>query len=366
MKRLAALSFLAVWAVWAACTPKDPTYTFKYAEKRAQLPNGVRLVIIPDRSTALVEVDVRYEVGSNEDPPGKSGLAHLVEHMMFQHRMLGPDKPATFNLLPQFAVGFNAYTTYDRTHYFLVAPKEALDTLLRVEAFRMNARCETIPPGQFDREREVVRNEIRGGRGTPEGLIPQLVLQDVYPAGHPYSHDTGGDDRQLASITFRDVCDFLDSYYTPDRATVVVSGNVDPDAVGKQFAYLFAGIPRRRAAPRVEVKPIELRYKRVDHELDIERSQVWVLWKLPPVNSREFTKARALGFFIGKLAGLADKWEFASDFLVTTWGGNLAPTFALVLELFPDGDVDEALDYVWRATRTAHWGVEAVDFDREA
>ena len=142
------------------------------------------------------------------------------------------------------------------------------------------------------------------------------------------------------------------------------SGNVDPEDVGKKFAFLFRGIPRRAAAPRVAVKPIELRYKRVEHELDIERPQVWVLWKLPPVNSPEFAKADALVLFARKLARLAEEWEFASDVLVTTFGGNLAPTLALVVQLDPGGDVDEALDYVWRSTRTAHWGMGNVDFDR--
>src|SRR5688572_15751164 len=236
MKQLAAVLSLAV-AVTASssCATKDPSFAFTYAEMRSRLDNGLRFVVIPDKTTSLVHVDVRYEVGSNEDPPGKAGIAHLVEHMMFQHRMLGPDKPATFDLLPQLALGFNAYTTYDQTHYFLVGPKEDLESLLRVEAYRMNARCQTIPEAQFDREREVVRNEIRQRMGTPEGLIPQIVSQEVYPKGHPYSHMTGGDDQQLASIEMKDVCDFLDKYYTPDRATVVVTGNVDPKQTGRMI-----------------------------------------------------------------------------------------------------------------------------------
>ncbi|HWM87474.1 MAG TPA: pitrilysin family protein [Kofleriaceae bacterium] len=363
MTRLAAL-LLLVTSV--ACAPKDPTYSFKYAEKRARLDNGLRLVVIPDRTTPLVHVDVRYEVGSNEDPPGKAGLAHLVEHMMFQHRMLGADKPATFDLLPQIALGYNAGTTHDLTHYYLFGPREEVESLLKIEAFRMNARCQTIPPAQFDREREVVRNEIRGARGRPDGLIPGLVSKAVYPPGHPYSHDAGGDDRQLASITFQDVCDFLERYYTPDRATVIVTGNVDPTDVGKKFAYLFGAIAKRKPAPRAAVAPIALQYKRVEHELDIERPQIWVLWKLPPVSSPAFANADALLFFAGRLAGLAEEWEFASDVRVGRWGGNLAPVFSLTLELYPGGDVDQALDYVWRATGTAHWGLKHIDFDREA
>jgi zinc protease len=363
MKHLAAL---AAALLAGSCTPKDPTFTFTYAEKRAKLDNGLRMVIIPDKTSSLVHVDVRYEVGSNEDPPGKAGIAHLVEHMMFQHRMLGPDKPATFDLLPQIALGFNAYTTYDQTHYFLVGPKEDLEPLLKVEAYRMNARCETIPPEQFDREREVVRNEIRQRMGTPEGLIPQIVSQEVYPKGHPYSHMTGGDDHQLASITLKDVCDFLEKYYTPDRATVIVTGNVEPEQTGRMIKGIFGGIARRPAAPRVAVKEVALKYKRVEHALDIERPQVWVLWKLPPRTSKDWTKVQALFSAYAKLAKQADEWEFATDVYVTYWGGALAPTFAIIMELPPGGDVDEALDYLWRRTKTAHWGLKHIDYNRKS
>ena len=367
MTRLAVLTaVLATAALSGSCAPKDPSFKFTYAEMRAKLDNGLRMVIIPDKTSSLVHVDVRYEVGSNEDPPGKAGLAHLVEHMMFQHRMLGPDKPATFDLLPQIALGYNAYTTYDQTHYFLVGPKEDLDGLLRVEAYRMNARCDTIPPEQFEREREVVRNEIRQRMGTPEGLIPQIVSQEVYPKGHPYSHMTGGDDRQLASITLQDVCSFLDKFYTPDRATVIVTGNVEPQNAGRMIKGVFGGITRRPPSPRVPVKEVALGYKRVEHALAIERPQIWVLWKLPPRTSKDWTKVQALFGAYSKLARQADEWEFATDVGVTLWGGALAPTFAIIMELPPGGDVDEALDYLWRRTKTAHWGLKHAEADRRS
>ncbi|HLU64778.1 MAG TPA: pitrilysin family protein, partial [Kofleriaceae bacterium] len=294
-------------------------------------------------------------------------------HMMFQHRMLGPDKPATFDLLPQLALSYNAYTTYDKTHYYLVGPKEDLDTLLKIEAFRMNALCETIPPEQFEREREVVRNEIRQRMGTPEGLMPQLVLEAIYPEGHPYSHTTGGDDQQLANITFDDVCTFMKKYYTPDRATVIVTGNVgDPKGTILRVRDIFGGIPRREAAPRVAVTPIDLQYKKVVHELDIERPVIFVAWETPPPSSPEWNKVNALGAMVGRLSAELDEWEIATGVSVIPpaslggLGGSLAPVFVLALELPPDGDVDQALDVIWRKTRTAGWGLKNLDFDREA
>ena len=300
-------SFLLSGALAVAVTStlsclKTPHSTITWTEKRAHLQNGLRLVVVPDPNTTLIQVDVRYEVGSNEDPPGKAGLAHLVEHMMFQHRPLGADKPPTFELIPQVSVAFNAYTTYDQTHYWIRSSKADMESILRVEAFRMASGCETIPREQFDREREVVRNEIRGGNATAEGLIGPMLSADVYPAGHPYSHDTGGNDAQLTSIVWEDVCDFMKKYYVPERAVVIVAGNVEVDEVGKLVDLNFGAIPKRAPAPRVAVAPIQLSYKRTDHELDIEKPYLFVSWKLPPRNSDDWTKVRMLYVLAGKLS----------------------------------------------------------------
>ncbi len=373
MKRLAVLT-AACAALAGSCTPKDPSFKFTYAEMRGTLKsNGLRVVVIPDKTSPLVEVDVRYEVGSNEDPPGKAGIAHLVEHIMFQHRMLGPDKPPTFDLLPQIALLFNAYTTYDKTHYYLIAPKEDLESLLKIEAFRMNALCDTIPPEQFDREREVVRNEIRQRGGTPEGLIPQLTLEAIYPKGHPYSHTTGGDDAQLTNIKFEDVCSFMQKYYTPERATVIVTGNVgDPKKTILKVNEIFQGIPKRASAPRVAVQPIELKYKKVVHELDIERPLILVAWATPSPSSKDWNKVNALYSMVNKLAAEVDEWDIATSVQVIQpaslggIGGSMAPVFVLGLELPPDGNIDEALDLIWKKTKTASWGLKNLDFDRDA
>src|SRR5690349_12766812 len=110
--------FVAIAMAISACTPKDPKFAFTYAEKRGVLDaNGLRFVIVPDKSTQLVEVDVRYEVGSREDPEGKAGLAHLVEHLMFQLKPDGEGTPPLMHFISQLSTQFNAYTIWDYTHY---------------------------------------------------------------------------------------------------------------------------------------------------------------------------------------------------------------------------------------------------------
>lgn len=363
---LPSLVVAALVATTASCLT-TPYSTISWTEKRAKLNNGLRLVVVPDATTTLVQVDVRYEVGSNEDPPGKAGLAHLVEHMMFQHRPLGADKPPTFELIPQIAVAFNAYTTYDQTHYWTRASTKDLENLLRIEAFRMASGCETIPKEQFDREREVVRNEIRGHFATADGLVVPMLSADIYPAGHPYSHDTGGNDAQLSSITWDDVCDFMKKYYTPDRAVLIVAGNVDVDQVGKLVDFNFSAIQPRPAAPRVEVAPVQLAKRRVDHELDIEKPYLFVSWKLPPRNSPDWTKVRMLYILAGRLQQQAEEWDFAEDVFAFPLGGQLAPVFTIGITLHKNEDVGAALEQVWKLSKTASWGLKnGLEFDDDA
>src|ERR1043165_73693 len=132
------VAMVAVAAALASCSPTPPKIVFKHGEIRGRLEkNGLRFVVMPDPSTPLAEVDVRYEVGSREDPPGKAGLAHLVEHLTFQQRPDGPDAKPLMHGLQQAALNMNAYTNWDSTHYMSNARAELLDALVKVEAMRM-------------------------------------------------------------------------------------------------------------------------------------------------------------------------------------------------------------------------------------
>src|SRR5262245_9659223 len=176
------LALVALLGIAATCTPTVPKYSIKYAEKRGTIQkNGLRFVIVPDATTQMVEVDVRYDVGSREDPEGKAGIAHLVEHLMFQQRPDGPTTPPLMHFLDQLTVFFNAFTNWDTTHYMTSSRVDMLDALLKIEAMRMYFGCKTISEAEFEREREVVRNEIRWRGGDAKGEMERMILGAVYP-----------------------------------------------------------------------------------------------------------------------------------------------------------------------------------------
>ncbi len=344
-------------AALVACNPEVPHTTFSYAEKRGVLhSNGLRFVIMPDKTTSIVEVDVRYEVGSREDPPGKAGIAHLVEHMMFQQKPDGPDSQPLMHSIEQLTSFFNAYTNWDSTHYMMQSRLERMDDLIKIEAMRMHFRCQTISEDEFLREREVVRNEIRQRGGTPEGRIPDLILSQVYPKDHAYSRMIGGDDSNLTNITLKDVCDFMDRYYTPDRATLIIAGGMDVDAAVKSVEKWFGGLEKRTGAPRVEVAPVtSVTAGRADYDLDIERPYLVVAWPLPASNTAE---GRAVRFAINRVffetAFKAQDYEFAYSVDPVFLGGELAPVFGVSIELKGMDKLGEALEFVKKSAASAH------------
>ncbi len=355
------MSKLVVLAAFTIACQSTPQIVFRHGEVRGRLKhNGLRFVVMPDATTRLVEVDVRYEVGAREDPPGKAGLAHLVEHLMFQQRPDGPTSKPLMSVLQQMTLHMNAYTNWDTTHYMATAQGGLADALVKIEAIRMHDGCSTISEDEFLREREVVRNEIRGDNRAPVDRIPQLALQAIYPAGHAYAQMIGGDDAQLATITLRDACDFMQKYYVPERAIVIVAGGVDPDATLKSISTWFAHVDRRAAAPRRIVEPFAVAKGRQTIELDLERPWVAVGWPLPDARTAE-GKAAQLGIprAFGEVVSRTEEYECATQAAPVILGGKEAPVFVIALELKSMGKLDECLDFVWKAARNAHRGWDA-------
>jgi zinc protease len=341
-------------AVASSCVPASPKLMLTHGEIRGQLPkNGLRFIVMSDPTTQLVEVDVRYEVGAREDPPGKAGLAHLVEHLMFEQQPGGPGSPTLMKILQRPALNLNAYTTWDATHFMLSARAEHLDTLVKIEAMRMHDGCSTLSEHEFLREREVVRNEIRSRYRTPETRIPELTLSAIYPPGHAYARMIGGTDEQLSAITLGDVCEFMQQYYVPERAIVVLAGGFAAEPAIRSIEKWFNRLDKSTPAPRRAVEPLVAAGGRSTIEVDVERPWVTVSWPLPNAQTPE-GRAVELGIwgaFRYALAHSNDQHDCATRSGTQTLGGFEAPVFMLALELSSMAKLDECLDRVWKTAR---------------
>ena len=358
------LGAMAAVLLLGACTPTAPKFAFKSAERRGVLKsNGMRFVIMPDATTELVEVDVHYDVGSREDPIGKAGIAHLVEHLMFQTRPDGPNTPPIFQTLLDLATFVNAFTNWDSTHYWTTVRQENVDGMLKIEAMRMFYAadlppfgCSTLPEPEFEREREVVRNEIRAGSSADDYVV-QLVEGAMYPNGHAYQREIGGNDQQIAGASLKDACEFMKKYYAPERATLIVAGGVDVDKTVEMIEKWFEKIPARKPSPRTEVAPFVVDHAKREIEADVERPSVWIGWSLPAGNTPEGEAARfGIGSAFGRIARKASEYGFAYRVEPAILGGELAPLFLIRIELKSMGKLDEALEFAQKAATQAYRG----------
>jgi zinc protease len=211
-----------------------------------------------------------------------------------------------------------------------------------------------------------VRNEIRQRGGTAEGQVPQLVMSSMYPKGHAYERMIGGDDSQLTSITLKDVCDFMDKYYTPDNATVIVAGGIDVDKTINAISGLYGNINLDAAgkkinitAPRKDVEPIKITPTKEVIDLDIEKPMVAVSWALPPANTPEGEAAQyGINSVFFRTASKAQQYEFANSVSPAILGGQLAPIFTLIIELKSMKNYDEAIEFVRKAAKSAYRGFD--------
>jgi zinc protease len=365
--RLAAVGLLLMLCTCSADTPR---FAFKSAERRGVLEaNGLRFVIMPDPSTELVEVDVHYEVGAAEDPQGKAGLAHLVEHLMFQMRPDGQNTPPIFQTLLDLATFVNAFTSWDMTHYWTTVRSENFDSMLKIEAMRMYFAadlpstpelpafgCSTVPTAEFEREREVVRNEIRAG-SSAEDYVEQLVESNLYPKGHAYERMVGGNDVQIASAQLGDACKFMKDYYAPERATVIIAGGVDVDKAVEGIKKWFTKIPKRQPIARTKVDPFTPSHEKIEIQADVERPSVYIGWSLPAGNTPDGDAAKfGINSAFGRIARKADEYGFAYRVRPQMLGGDLSPLFLVQIELKSMSKLDEALAFAERASKQAYRG----------
>jgi zinc protease len=225
----------------------DPELSFE----RYLLPNGLEVIVAPDPSVPLIAVHLWYHVGNGNEVPGKSGFAHLFEHMVFQgSKHAGDDKH--FDILRKTGADFiNGSTSPDRTNYFEVVPSNQLEVALWLESDRMGFLLEKLTQTSLDNQIEVVRNERRQSYDNLAYGKAQFALHSaLYPEGHPYRYMTIGRHEDLAAASVEDVKDFFKTWYVPANATLALVGDVDMTTVKQQVEKWFGSFPRSEK-PRV-------------------------------------------------------------------------------------------------------------------
>ncbi|HJU69995.1 MAG TPA: pitrilysin family protein [Gemmatimonadaceae bacterium] len=217
--------------------------------ERYTLDNGLTVILHEDRSTPMVAVNVWYHVGSGDERPGRTGFAHLFEHVMFMGSQHVPER-AFDEWLEAAGANNNGSTSQDRTNYFEWMPSNALPLALWLEADRMGWLLPTMDQAKLDVQRDVVKNERRQRvDNVPYGRAFETMLAAVFPAGHPYSWSTIGSMTDLSAASLEDVTQFFRTYYAPNNATLAIAGDFNRDSVKVWVQRYFGEIPRGPAMP---------------------------------------------------------------------------------------------------------------------
>jgi zinc protease len=216
------------------------------------LPNGMRVIVHTDRKAPVVAVSIWYHVGSKDEPKGKTGFAHLFEHLMFNGSENSPED--TFKPLQQIgATDVNGTTWYDRTNYFETVPTGALETALFLESDRMGYLLGAVTQQKLDTQRGVVQNEKRQGDNEPFGTTGYIENANLFPEGHPYRHSTIGSMADLNGASLEDVKNWFRAKYGAGNAVLVLAGDVDVPTAKRLVTKWFGAIPRGPAVTRVNV-----------------------------------------------------------------------------------------------------------------
>ena len=254
------------------------------------LPNGLTVILHEDHGLPLVSVNVWYHVGSGREKPGRTGLAHLFEHLMFEGS--AHVKEGQFDALLETAGGDNnGSTSPDQTNYWITVPASALELALFLESDRMGYLLDVVSPALIDGQRDVVKNERREAvENAPYGQANVRITELLYPTDHPYHWPVIGYMEDLTAASHDDVTEFFKRYYSPGNASLVVAGDIDPAQTRALVETWFSDVkPGRRAAP-VTAPPVALTGV-VRETLDdrVELARLYLGW----VTAAEFTPGDA-------------------------------------------------------------------------
>ncbi len=251
------------------------------------LPNGLQVILHVDRKLPIVHVNQWFHVGSKNEKPGRTGFAHLFEHMMFQGSQNTGDyfvtaEQAGANLREG---GVNGTTNTDRTNYFATVPSGNLERILWLESDRLATLADALTKEKLDNQRDVVKNERRQGlENVPYGRAFKLITENLHPAGHPYSWTVIGSHEDLTAASLDDVKDFFRTYYTPNNLSLVIAGDFDPAEAKRLVEKYFGPIPAGPPVDRPKLWIPTLQGEKIVEATDrVPQDRTYMTWPSPAV-----------------------------------------------------------------------------------
>ena len=345
------LSQLILIALFAACTaasaaPAKDDLPVDIPFTQYTLKNGLTLVVHEDRKAPIVAVNIWYHVGSKDERVGKTGFAHLFEHLMFN----GSENHDGEWFKAIDAVGgttVNGTTWFDRTNYFQNVPKTGLDTVLWLESDRMGHLLGAVTKAKLDNQRGVVQNEKRQGENQPYGKVDDLMLKSIYPAAHPMSWDTIGSMDDLSAASLEDVHAWFKEYYGAANTVLVIVGDISAEEAKAKVEKYFGDIPAGPALPRQRAWVGKRSgHQRAVMQDRVPQARVYKVWNVPQWGDKDGEQldlaAAVLGG--GKNSRLFERLVYrdkiATEVFAYRQAHEISSMFQIVATVQPGGDVD--------------------------
>ncbi len=310
------------------------------------LDNGLRLIVHEDHKAPIVAVNIWYHVGSKNEKAGKTGFAHLFEHLMFNGSENYDDeyfKP--FELVG--ATSMNGTTNFDRTNYFENVPNTALDMALWMESDRMGHLLGAITQEKLDEQRGVVQNEKRQGDNQPYGTVDYRILEGLFPVGHPYSWNVIGSMDDLDAASLEDVHEWFKTYYGPNNVVIVVAGDVNPQEALEKVEKYFGDIPPGPpiAKPREWIVKLE-HDKRETMQDRVPQARIYKVWGAPNFVSEDADLLQLADAVLtgGKNSRLYERLVYKDQTATSVSGslfsGEIGGYYELQATVQPGGDIE--------------------------
>jgi zinc protease len=357
MKNISGIFLVILFASFFICGCGDQSSQLKIANEKYTLENGLQVILHEDKSDPAVAVAVLYHVGSNREVKGRTGFAHLFEHMMFQESQHIP-QDQFFKKIQNAGGTLNGGTSNDMTIYFQVVPNNSLEMVLWMESDRMGFLLSTVTQEAFMNQQSVVQNEKRQGvDNEPYGHTSYVLRKLLYPETHPYNWDTIGELADLRNATLADVHEFFKKWYGPNNATLVIAGDFDKEQTKSLIEKYFGEIKKGEAVEPLSPMLVTLdETRKAYHEDNFAKSpELNIIFPTP----QQFTNDDYALQFFGELFAqskksplynvIVEEKKLAPSVTAYQSSQEIAGEFTITVRAFPDKSLDDVEKAVMEA-----------------
>jgi len=322
--------------------------------EKYRLDNGLDVILFPERSLPLVSVNLWYRVGSANETEGKTGFAHLFEHMMFQGSRNVP-KQMHFKYIQEAGGNLNGSTSLDRTNYYQSVPANYLELVLWLESDRMGFLIPAMDQEKLDNQIDVVKNERRQRyENAPYGLAWELLFSNLYHKSHPYHWPTIGWMKDIANINLSDVVDFFHTYYAPNNASIVIGGDINIKKTRKLVDSCFGSLPAGSPLMPLNINVSALKENQlIIHKDNVTLERLYFAWHSMELYSQGDAEIEILSYILSGSKSsrlyktlVFDK-EIAQDVSAFQNGSKHGGSFLLVATVKPGTTADKLKEEIF-------------------